>query len=71
VNFFMVFIAFMGFMSWDSSATQTVAVRLDTPFGQIDLAIDTVRAPITAKIHEGYEANDAHEEKNAAQVSSG
>lgn len=44
----MVLIAFMGFMSWDSSARQTVAVRLDTPFGLIDLAIDTVRAPITA-----------------------
>jgi peptidyl-prolyl cis-trans isomerase A (cyclophilin A) len=42
--FFMSFISFISFMSPQTE----VLVRLETPFGNIDLAIDTARAPITS-----------------------
>jgi cyclophilin type peptidyl-prolyl cis-trans isomerase/CLD len=49
--FFMIFIAFMTFivfMTFTSAQQTEVLVRIETAFGQIDLAIDTKRAPITA-----------------------
>lgn len=50
--FFMVFSIFICFMSLDWPLAQTAAredvVRLETPFGMIDLAIDAARAPITS-----------------------
>ena len=43
--FFMSFIVFMIFMPAEQAE---VLVRIETSFGQIDLAIDTKRAPVTA-----------------------
>jgi peptidyl-prolyl cis-trans isomerase A (cyclophilin A) len=43
--FFMILIPFMTFMPAQQAE---VVVRIETSFGQIDLAIDTTRAPITA-----------------------
>jgi peptidyl-prolyl cis-trans isomerase A (cyclophilin A) len=43
--FFMILTIFMTFMP---SQTSEVRVRIETSFGQIDLAIDAKRAPITA-----------------------
>jgi peptidyl-prolyl cis-trans isomerase A (cyclophilin A) len=43
--FFMIFTIFMTFMPAQQAE---VLVRIETPFGQIDLAIDAKRAPITA-----------------------
>ena len=55
VVFFMTFMFFMSFMSFSwGSPTQSpiteaeVLVRIETAFGNIDLAIDTKRAPVTA-----------------------
>ena len=43
--FFMIFIVFMTFMPAQQAE---VLIRIETSFGQIDLAIDTKRAPVTA-----------------------
>ena len=43
--FFMTFIVFMTFMPAQQA---DVLIRIETSFGQIDLAIDTKRAPVTA-----------------------
>ena len=43
--FFLIFIVFMIFTSAQQAE---ILVRIETAFGQIDLAIDTKRAPITA-----------------------
>jgi peptidyl-prolyl cis-trans isomerase A (cyclophilin A) len=49
---FMAFTCFMSFMSSSSVAqiteAPTVLVRIETPLGTIDLAIDTKRAPVTS-----------------------
>lgn len=49
---FMAFTLFMSFMSSFSVAqiteAPTVLVRIETPLGNIDLAIDTKRAPVTS-----------------------
>jgi len=49
---FMAFTCFMSFMSSSSVAqiteAPTVLVRIETPLGNIDLAIDTTRAPVTS-----------------------
>ena len=49
---FMAFTCFMSFMSSSSVAqipeAPTVLVRIETPLGNIDLAIDTKRAPVTS-----------------------
>ena len=52
---FMAFTFFMSFMSSFSAPTSaqiteapTVLVRIETPLGNIDLAIDTKRAPVTS-----------------------
>ena len=43
--FFMIFSVFMAFMP---AKQADVLVRIETSFGQIDLAINTKRAPVTA-----------------------
>lgn len=43
--FFMIFIVFTTFMPAQQAE---VLIRIETSFGQIDLAIDTKRAPVTA-----------------------
>jgi peptidyl-prolyl cis-trans isomerase A (cyclophilin A) len=43
--FFMTFIVFMTFIPAEQAE---VLIRIETSFGQIDLAIDTTRAPVTA-----------------------
>ena len=43
--FFMIFIVSMAFTS---AQPAEVLIRIETSFGQIDLAIDTKRAPVTA-----------------------
>ncbi|MGE5835003.1 MAG: peptidylprolyl isomerase [Acidobacteriota bacterium] len=54
--FFMFFMSFASFMSFfwalhaqtQSTEAATVLVRIETPFGNIDLAIDVKHAPVTA-----------------------
>jgi peptidyl-prolyl cis-trans isomerase A (cyclophilin A) len=44
----LVFMIFIVFMTFTSAQPTEVLIRIETSFGQIDLAIDTKRAPITA-----------------------
>jgi peptidyl-prolyl cis-trans isomerase A (cyclophilin A) len=47
-EFFMIFTICLVFMSFIGVQTAEVLVRVETSFGQIDLAIDTKRAPVTS-----------------------
>jgi peptidyl-prolyl cis-trans isomerase A (cyclophilin A) len=44
----LVFMIVIVFMTFTSAQPTEVLIRIETSFGQIDLAIDTKRAPITA-----------------------